>query len=270
MTQSGPTTIPLVVLAPLKPRESAVDAVARVLRSAILRGELAIGSQLPPERKLAEELRVNRVTLRAALAKLTGARMLRVRHGSGYEVLDYARGSGPELLGELAGVALDRGSLPEVVADLLLVRRHLARAVLERLAGRSRRATLPIARAIASFAFLAESGAPVEDIALADMEVLAAILDATESTVLKLCFHPVLATVVGLEPLRAVLYAEPRTNAVAYRVLSAWLEERDPRHIEAVVLELQRRDTETLGLLTRSLRGGRTRATAKPTKRRAK
>ncbi len=248
------------MFAPIERRESAVDVVARTLRTAILRGDMAIGSRLPAERTLAEQLKVNRVTVRAALAKLTGARMLSVRQGSGYEVLDYTRESGPELLTELATVAEGRGALREVVADLLLVRRHLAHAVLERLASRPRKATLPIVRAIERFAEVAQKGASIADVALADMEVLASVLDATGSVVLKLCFHPVLATVVGLEPLCAVLYAEPEANAAAYSVLAAWLERRDREHIATVLSELERRDARTVERLARKPGGKKERA----------
>ena len=84
--------------------------------------------------------------------------------------------------------------------------------------------------------------------------MLAALLEATGSRVLQLCFNPVLQVVLRLERLRAAIYAEPETNAVAYRALLAWLDagpdasgELDPR---AVLDLLTTRDARTLARLS--------------------
>ena len=87
---------------PIHPREPAHQACEHALRRAILRGELAAGDRLPPERALAVQLGVSRLTLRAALATLDAAGLVSVRHGSGYVVRDFARDGGPDLLGGLA------------------------------------------------------------------------------------------------------------------------------------------------------------------------
>jgi len=48
-----------------KPRVA--EEIVQQLRGLILRGEYAVGDKLPPERKLAEELGVNRASLREAI-----------------------------------------------------------------------------------------------------------------------------------------------------------------------------------------------------------
>ncbi len=69
----GPVSVP-----------SAAEVVAGQLRRAIELGRFLPGDQLPPERELAVQLGVSRVTLRAALGELEAAQLLRrARQGSG-------------------------------------------------------------------------------------------------------------------------------------------------------------------------------------------
>ncbi|HEU5055973.1 MAG TPA: GntR family transcriptional regulator, partial [Kofleriaceae bacterium] len=122
--------------AALPDRRSATQAAEDAIRSAILRGELAPGSRLPPERSLSATLGVSRLTLRAALASLAAAGLLAVRHGSGYRVRDYRENGGPDLLPGLLDLVGDLAGLRRAAADLLRLRRHLAAAVLEALVDR--------------------------------------------------------------------------------------------------------------------------------------
>jgi GntR family transcriptional repressor for pyruvate dehydrogenase complex len=73
---------------------SAADVVVAQLTRAIELGRLLPGDQLPPERELALQLGISRVTLRSALRELEEAALLeRVRHGSGGGALVIAAGS---------------------------------------------------------------------------------------------------------------------------------------------------------------------------------
>src|ERR1700734_2636752 len=72
----------LAVLGPVA-RSSVVDAVADKLRGEILAGRLPAGSRLPSERELSLALGVNRLTLRAALARLEALGLVATRHGAG-------------------------------------------------------------------------------------------------------------------------------------------------------------------------------------------
>src|SRR5947208_10617489 len=71
----------LAVLGPIA-RSSVVDAVADRLRGEILAGRLAAGARLPSERELSLALGVNRLTLRAALARLEALGLIATRHGA--------------------------------------------------------------------------------------------------------------------------------------------------------------------------------------------
>ncbi len=228
-------------------KESAVDACVAQIRGAILRGDLYPSERLPSERKLAETFGVNRMTIRAALTQLAAAGLLSVRQGSGYRVEDFRRAGGPDLLPGLAGLARESGDLASVAADLLLMRRHMARAVFERIAGRRGTHLLPrIREAVADFKAAVAEGAPLEVIADRDLAVLAAILDATGSPVLGLCLNPVLSVLAELPELRHAIYARPETNALAYDLLLSWLDDPRPDVLAPLFAELEARDRATV------------------------
>lgn len=238
-------------------RETAVDACAGSIRAAILEGELTPGSRLPTERELTRRFGVNRATVRSALAKLASAKLLKVRQGSGYVVQDFRRDCGPDLLPGLVELARERGDLPQVVRDLLLMRRHMARAVLERVSeSANARTAKRIRDAIDEFARVVESEGSTDAVAEADLGILAAILEATQSPVLGLCFNPIASVVAEIPELRDVIYRAPRENLAGWRVLEAFLATPDPAKIDLVVAELERRDTDTIKRLKRARRKG--------------
>src|SRR3990172_8387469 len=82
-----------------------VDQAADRLRAAILAGDYAPGSFLPPERTLAALLGLSRLTLRAALSRLETEGLLRPRHGEGVRVLDFRASGHFDLYRHLIGPA---------------------------------------------------------------------------------------------------------------------------------------------------------------------
>lgn len=116
----------LAVLGPVA-RSSVVDAVADRLRNEILAGRLAAGSRLPSERELSLALGVNRLTLRAALARLEAMGLVTTRHGSGTEVASWRERAGLEALGMVMG-SLDPAEPAwlDLLTSMLEVRRVLA------------------------------------------------------------------------------------------------------------------------------------------------
>jgi DNA-binding FadR family transcriptional regulator len=223
------TTGPL--LGPL-PRSTAVESCEQALRDAILKGELPAGERLPTERELAKSLGVGRVTVRSALARLESARLVSVRQGSGYRVRDFRREGGPDLIGALAGLARRRGALADIAADLLLVRRQLAHAVLEKV---DRRALGPVRAALEKMSRLVENRAATAEIAAADLEVVAALLEATRSPVLQLCLNPVAALLQQLPGLREALYREPTSNVMAWSAALSLIERRQENAAQLIV-----------------------------------
>ncbi|MDP6946474.1 MAG: GntR family transcriptional regulator [Myxococcota bacterium] len=227
---------------------TAAQSCFSTLRQAILDGRYPAGERLPPERRLADELGVGRVTVRSALTRLSAANLLSVRQGSGYVVRDFRRNGGPDLLAGVAELAGRSGAFVDVARDLLLVRRHLAGAVLGRLAERPPTADhlVRITAAIEAFARAAEAGADDDTLAARDLDVLSALLDATGSAVLGLCINPISAALGDLPRLRQVIYAEPTDNALGWRALAFWLADPSRLPVEALVAQLEARDAAAL------------------------
>jgi GntR family transcriptional regulator, transcriptional repressor for pyruvate dehydrogenase complex len=101
-------------------RQRVDEQIAASIADAILDGAFAPGSTLPPERELAEQLDVNRTSLRQGLARLQQMGLIEARHGSGNVVRD------PEGLTHPAVVeALVRKLGPEFLVELLEIRAAL-------------------------------------------------------------------------------------------------------------------------------------------------
>jgi DNA-binding FadR family transcriptional regulator len=82
-------------------RKRLSDQVAEQLKHRILTGLYPPRSQLPPERLLAEELGVTRLTLREALKSTEAAGFTRTRHGDGTYTCDLEHSGTLQLLGEI-------------------------------------------------------------------------------------------------------------------------------------------------------------------------
>ena len=108
-------------------RSTVVDAVADRLRGEILAGRLRPGMRIPPERELAFALGVNRLTLRAALARLEALGLVTTRHGSGTVVTDWRERAGLDTLATWIGcLRPEDPSWRELIVSLLEVRRIVA------------------------------------------------------------------------------------------------------------------------------------------------
>jgi GntR family transcriptional repressor for pyruvate dehydrogenase complex len=82
----------------------AVEQVVRHVAILIEKGGLGPGSQLPPERQLADDVGVSRQTVRAGLQALSGMGVVESRHGSGTFVTAGPPRLGAEPLGFLAAL----------------------------------------------------------------------------------------------------------------------------------------------------------------------
>lgn len=245
------------VFSPVNHPESVVDRCTEAIRHAILTGVLAVGSKLPPERSLAEQFDVHRSTVRAALGRLTEDGLLDVRQGRGYRVKDYHRSGGPDLLKAMATIAMERGTLLPLVTDLLVVRRLLAVAVLERI--RERQESLPgvewaelradIVAAVDVFGEAVADGGDLEVLAQADVAVVAALVAAAGSSVFSLCMNPLADTLVHIPSLRAAIYRDPETNLTAWRLLEAWLDMPKIAPVDVILEPLRLRDEAVADLL---------------------
>src|SRR5580692_5860950 len=108
-------------------RSSVVDAVADRLRGEILAGRLPAGAKIPSERELSFALGVNRLTLRAALARLEALGLVVTRHGASTLVTSWRERAGLDSLAALIGTL--QPSDPawfDLAVSLLELRRILA------------------------------------------------------------------------------------------------------------------------------------------------
>lgn len=232
----------------------AAEQCTEMLRNAIVTGEFPPGLRLPSERELAVRFRVGRVTVRNALARIEAEHLVTVRQGSGYFVRDFRRHAGPDLIGTLAALATRSADRIEIMSDLLLVRRQLAGAVVERLAAvvaEDPRALDGAAEAVARFEAVARSKRPtLAALADADLEVVAQLVAASKSAVLQLCFNPVAALLRDLPALQAAMYREPLGNAAAFAGLLEVLQRGRGNVAPALVESLAQRDAATIAYLT--------------------
>lgn len=205
------------------------------------------GHRLPPERALAERFSVNRVTIRTALARLEAEHLVTVRQGSGYAVRDYRRAGGPDLIATLASLARSSTDRAAIVRDLLAVRRQLARATLERLIESADEAALrDVDAAIDRFAAAVEANAPVPELASRDLEVVAALVAATGSAVLQLCFNPVATLLHDLPMLQDAMYREPSENVAAFRAVLELVRRGSRGGVDIALELLANRDAATV------------------------
>lgn len=115
----------------LKPigKQRVAEEIVQQLRALILRGQFATGDKLPPERKLAEDLGVNRASLREAIKALEQMGLVKTRQGDGTRVLDFMQTAGVELVSHLVAGAASGASGIEVLEDVLEFRRIAARSI---------------------------------------------------------------------------------------------------------------------------------------------
>ena len=101
-------------------RQRVDEQIAASIADAILDGVFPPGSTLPPERELADQLGVNRTSLRQGLARLQQMGLIDARQGSGNVVRDPAGLTHPAVV-----EALVRRLGPEFLVELLEVRAAL-------------------------------------------------------------------------------------------------------------------------------------------------
>lgn len=99
------------------------EEIVERLKDGIVRGELPPGSRLPPERELADQLSVNRTTVREALHKLESMGLVEIKHGSGIFVRDFLDSGSLELARHL--LFLDGQVNPRGLMNLHELRRIL-------------------------------------------------------------------------------------------------------------------------------------------------
>lgn len=230
---------------PLSPvtRRSVPDEVYDQLLDEMLGGELAAGTALPSERRLAEVLGVSRPAVREALQRLVHAGFVDVRQGDSTTVRDFRRLGGLDLLPRLL---LARGGLDLGVArSILEARAHVGPKIAELAAARGGAdAAEHLSRAVDALRADAD-GVRRQHVALAFWEHL---VEAADSITFRLMFNSMRAAYLPLIEALAPLMAAEVDRVEAYSALAEAVAAGDP--------DLAReRASELLGAATATLVG---------------
>lgn len=100
------------------------DEVSEQIINRIISGILLPDKKLPPEREMAEQMNVNRHTLREALRKIEHLGLVSIRQGDGIYVKDYRESGNLELLKHILYLKKERTS--EILKDILEIRRFIS------------------------------------------------------------------------------------------------------------------------------------------------
>ncbi len=214
------------VLAPVS-RSSVVDAVADQLQNEILKGRLAAGSKLPSERELAVALGVNRLTLRAALARLEALGFIATRHGAGTLVCNWRERAGLDVLPSmLASLEPADPAWQELMQSLLEVRRVLVAEAIALAAARRTEEDLVELRSLARDQIARTSDA----LAFSRGEVAfqRAVIRAAGNVGLELILNTFAKFPEEVPELVAKLYDRREASLEFYEIVTAIIEQGDP------------------------------------------
>jgi DNA-binding FadR family transcriptional regulator len=162
------------------------DRIADELIARIWSGELQPGDSLPAERALAEELGVDRTSLRMALRQLTRMKVVRALRGSGITVLDYRRHAGIDFLAavlEVPGLELGGAFLIEALDHWIAAMPAVTALAFSRATPADIRA---LDRCFAEQLRLLDRGAELSAIVEIELDVQDAIIALVGSTALDL------------------------------------------------------------------------------------
>lgn len=219
----------------LKPigKQRVAEEIVHQLRGLILRGHYATGDKLPPERKLAEELGVNRASLREAIKSLEQMGLVKTRQGDGTRVLDFMQTAGVELVSHLVAGSGDGMPSLDVLDDVLEFRRIFAKEV-TRLA--AKKSTPQDIERLSEIARRAEDPElSHEDIIKADFEFYIELTRAAKNRVFQLLINTIRAAVMSHAPFFAQISQPPAVVRKHHHDVIKALQGRDAdRAVEAV------------------------------------
>lgn len=164
------------------PTTTAIDTVFEKIAIEIVQGEFPAGSRLPAERDLARRLGASRPTLREALRRLGMWNLVEPRRGSGVVVRPYRDWSIEVLPTYLRHGKPQPGQpgLPQILSDLLTVRRAVILEVLRQTVGRIAANDTSAARRSAELAW--QHRGDLAAYARHDFEVLKLLVEAAGFT----------------------------------------------------------------------------------------
>lgn len=158
--------------------QASTEAVFETILIDIVRGTYPPGARLPAERELSRMLGASRPTLREALRTLAEWRLVEPRRGSGVVVLDRNEWSIEVLPAYLRYATPGPGeaSIPQMLADLLSMRRTLIKDMVKVVADRFPAGASKKPREAVAKAWAARDS--IREFVLADFAVMRAVVEA--------------------------------------------------------------------------------------------
>jgi len=207
-----------------KPRVA--EEIVRQLRTLILKGEYAVGDKLPPERKLAEELGVNRASLREAIKALEHMGLVKTRQGDGTRVLDFMQTAGVELISHLIPNPGEGAPNVQVLLDVLDFRRIFGRECARLAAERATADDIKAMEAIVERS--AEASIDVGELLKLDFELYVLMVQAGRNAVLRLLINTMRSAVMSYAPFFAQFNPPPAAVRKHQRELVKAIAAHDP------------------------------------------
>ena len=200
-------------------KQRIAEEIVDQLRGLILQGTYTPGDKLPPERKLAVELGVNRASLREAIKKLEHMGLVKTRQGDGTRVLDWMQTAGLELVRHL----VERGS-PDILRDVLEFRAIYGREV-ARLA--AERATPADVVRLEGLAEQATHDVSPEELLRLDLDFYVGLSEASRNQVFKLLINTIRTAVASYGTFFSQFQISPAEVRKHQKALLKALRERD-------------------------------------------
>lgn len=211
-----------------------VDGVFEQLRSRILSGAFPAGERLPNERDLAEQLAVNRASVREAVKRLEFLELVEVRHGQGTFVRDVGESSALQVIETL--LRDPRTVTRPLLEQILVFRRHVTLHVVA-LAARHR-SEPQLARAHALLEREQETADdPMEALAI-DLAWNQLLGEATGNLMYQLLTNLFTKLVRRLGPLYYNARRDAQRSLETHRELFRAVERSDPEAAGAIVEQM--------------------------------
>lgn len=213
--------------------EKLSSAVVRQIEQLILRGILRPGERLPPERELADRLKVSRPSLRDAIAQLQTAGLLTAKPGAGVYVADVLGSAFAPALVDLFG------RHDEAVFDYLSFRRDMEGLAAERAAKFGTETDLAVVQAVFDKMETAHNDRRADDEARLDAQFHTAIVDASHNVVMLHMMRSMYDLLrEGVFYNRQVMFKQRTSRAALldqHRAINQALQDRDPKAARAAI-----------------------------------
>lgn len=218
-------------------RRTLSDEVFDQLTEEIVRGRVAPGANLPPERSLVEMLGVNRGAVREALKRLAQAGLVSIQQGGGTTVLDFRRTGGLDLLTNL--LFHGDGTVDFKVARGLMEMRQALAPDIARLCARRAKPEI-VAQLQGIVAAMREADGDLERLQTLSLEFWDELVRGCDNIAYELAFNTLRETYDRIRGALVHVMADEVKDLESYRSIAHAVERGDDvsaKHVAAALVE---------------------------------